>query len=189
MIVGLLALPVAIIGLVLCSPVIVASLGGSVSEAIKKKQTNHQLLETFKHVLVFKQSVDDLQQTFNEDFENPQHPNTGKPLLNSYNILPSRSDYTLDILGKSLTYFPAGKIIALKFQFKQPYPTRANIQEVYDQSTFENKLGFNIQTEPGMSSYPVKGSEYIKTCTLTYSRNYNVKKMYCSGFRIPVSDE
>jgi len=195
-ILGLLVLPIAVIGLVLCSPIIVASIGGSASDSIKKsrkqhkiKKENHQILEIFKHVLIFKQSVDDLQQEFNEKFEDPEHSTSGKPLLNSYNILPSRSDYSLDIPEKSLTHFVGGKMVDLKFQFKQPYPTRVSIQKAYDQSTFKNNIHFDIAPESGVSTLPGDGVEYIKTCTLTYTKHYIEKEVVCSGFRMPAPDE
>jgi len=184
----LIGLPIAVIALVLCSPIIIGLIGDSASKSIKKGRENHQLLEIFKHVLIFKQSVDDLQQEFNKKFEDPSHP-TGKPLLDSYNILPSRSDYSLDIPKKSLTYFVGGKTIDLKFQFNQPYPTRASIQKAYDQSTFGNNIRFNSSPESGVSTPSGDGVEYIKTCTLTYSRHYIEKEMVCSGFRMPAPDE
>lgn len=185
----LVALPIAVIALVLCSPLIIGVIGDSASKSIKKGRENYQLLEIFKHVLVFKQNVDELQQEFNEKFEDPEHSTSGKPLLNSYNILPSRSDYSLDIAKKSLTYYIGGKRVALKFQFKQPYPTRTNIQKAYDQSSFKNKILFNTHLEPSGSTSSGDGVEYIKSCTLTYSRHYIEKEMECSGFRMPMSDE
>jgi hypothetical protein len=185
----LAVLPIAVIALVLCSPIIVASAGKSAHSAIKKKRENHQLLEIFKHVLVFKQSVDDLQQEFNEKFEDPEHPTSGKPLLNRYNLLPSRSDYSLDIPKKSLTYFAQRKKIDLKFQFKPPYPTHASIQEAYNQSTLKSGIRFITSPKPGVSIPSEEGAEPIKTCTLTYSRDYTVKDMVCSGIKPPMSDE
>jgi len=190
-IIVLAALPIAAIALVLCSPIIVASAGKSAHSAIKKKRESHQLLEIFNHVLVFKQSVDDLQQEFNEKFEDPEHPASGKPLLNRYNILPTRSDYSLDLSKKSLTYFAQGKTVDLKFQFKPPYPTRSSLQQTYDESTFKGTLRFDSSSKSDKSNSLKEDVQYIKTCTLTYSKGYHSKEMICTGMRKPepASDE
>jgi hypothetical protein len=187
----LAVLPIAVIALVLCSPIIVASAGKSAHSAIKNKRQNHQLLEIFKHVLVFKQSVDDLQQEFNEKFEDPEHPTSGKPLLNSYNILPSRSDYSLDLPKKSLTYFAQVKMVDLKFQFKPPYPTRSSLQQAYIESTFKGTLRFDSSSQSDKSDSLKEDVQYIKACTLTYSKGYHSKDMMCTGMRKPepASDE
>jgi hypothetical protein len=199
-----LAIPVALLGFLICSPIIgplmineiKADIQNSKDRKIQKKQDT-QIKAIVKEILTFKQHIDTLQQSFNPNFS-PRKQTTKEPnklsteteersysssLQNRYHILPSKTDYTIDALQKKVTYRPNRKPVTLRFNFKPAYPNLEDLKKNYADSSFAKndgrKLNLSIENQiiPDDSSQPT--GYFVTGCTLTYLQHYNQANILC----------
>jgi hypothetical protein len=113
---GILAIPVALVVLLLCSPFLVASAVGNTKtniEAGKKQRGNERLKKELGQAEYMVKQINSLQQQFNA-------PDATSRARTRYHLLPDLNHYTVHLLGKDILYRPVYRV-NVNFRFKHLY--------------------------------------------------------------------
>jgi hypothetical protein len=174
----------------MCTPFWLITAPASISNNINNKKQRKLAEKTMqqnaatgaKALQVFKQAIDEKQQTFNPQFNNPQAPfGVGRPFV--YPILPAPKHYRLDLLDKTVTYVGLQPEVSIHWAFKAPYPTVAQFKLITDkalQNPQPSPNGYQPITLAFTPGNPDPSPSALLTgCTLTYTHRFRQAALVC----------